>query len=237
MGLEPVTAAILAGGLGTRLSPVLPGLPKVLADVGGRPFITYLLNQIEENGIKDVVLCTGHRAEQVEEKLGSAFGSVRLHYSKEQAPMGTGGALRLALPLLSYPIILVMNGDSFVEFKLAPFLERHLSEEAALSILLVEVEDTVRYGRVNVDVEGCITGFSEKAGSRGPGLINAGVYLMTKKTVAGISEGEAVSLERDIFPQLVGKGLYGFPCNGEFIDIGTPESYIAAQSFFNMEGT
>jgi D-glycero-alpha-D-manno-heptose 1-phosphate guanylyltransferase len=232
MATASITAVILAGGLGTRLSPVLPDRPKVLAEVRGRPFITYLLNQIAENRMEDVVLCTGYRADQVRKILGNTFGPIHLRYSQEEKPLGTGGALRLALSLISSDTILVMNGDSFAEFSLSEFLKQHLSKAAVATILLTEVEDTERFGRIELDDESRITGFSEKDDRTGFGLINAGVYLMAKKALGKFPEGKALSLERDIFPRLIGKGLYGYPNKGRFIDIGTSESYVHAQYFF-----
>jgi D-glycero-alpha-D-manno-heptose 1-phosphate guanylyltransferase len=230
-------AAILAGGLGTRLRAAVSDRPKVLADVSGRPFLEYLLRQLEEGGVLDVVLCVGYQADKVEKALGDKFGGLRLRYSGEQSPLGTGGALRLALPLLEAEIIYVMNGDSYCEFDLPGFLSWHQGKGAKASMALASVKDTGRYGRVVLDQQGLVLRFEEK-GQSGPGLINAGVYIVRHELIAGIAENCLVSLEKDIFPRWVEQDvLYGYQADvRKFIDIGTPESWSEAQELLGGHG-
>ena len=123
IGFSNITAVILAGGLGTRLQKVVPHRQKVLAEVRKRPFLTFLLDQLISAGVCDVVLSTGHRADEVHAKLGNAYKSLRLVYSNEKEPLGTGGALRLALPHLNSDPVLIMNGDSYITADLNKFLE------------------------------------------------------------------------------------------------------------------
>ena len=120
-----VTAAILAGGLGTRLRPAVADRPKVLAPVGGRPYLTYLLDQLAGAGVREVVLLTGYAADEVRDALGDRYGRMRLRYSVEPAPLGTAGALRLALPLLAAPAVLLLNGDSYCDADLGAFRRSH----------------------------------------------------------------------------------------------------------------
>lgn len=230
--LTEITAVILAGGLGTRLRTVVDDRPKVLAEVNGRPFLCYLLDQVTAAGVCRIVLCTGYMAGAVSDLVGSRYGNAVVHYSVEGEPLGTGGALRLALPLLSDPV-LVMNGDSYCEADLSGFAAMHASRQAAVSIALAEVDDINRYGAVQLDVEGVVSAFEEKGGRSGRGMINAGIYLLTRATVAGIPPHATVSLERDIFPELIGNGLYGYTRTGRFIDIGVPDDYRAATRFFS----
>lgn len=235
MSSDHLSAAILAGGLGTRLQEVVSGRPKVLAEVRGRPFLSYLLDQLAAAGIRDVVLCTGYRGEQVQDRFGLAYGSLRIAYSEEQVPLGTAGALRLALPLLKSETILVMNGDSFCNLSLSAFWHWHHQRNAQASLVLVRTADAGRFGRVQVDAEGKVTGFEEKSAGGIPGWINAGVYLLAVSRIQTIPEKGAVSLERTMFPAWIREGVYGYQCPGSFLDIGTPESYAAADRFFLQE--
>jgi len=230
-GLEETTAVILAGGLGTRLREVVVDRPKVLAEVNGRPFLACLLDRLVEVGIINVVLCTGYMAELVRETFGNSYRGTELLYSREESPLGTGGSLRLALPLIVSDPVLVLNGDSFCEADLVLFARQHLSATAQASLMLVQVEDAARYGAVDVDGTGCVVSFREKGSHSGAGLINAGVYLLARHVIASIPPRVAASLEREVFPRLIGAGLYGFPQAARFIDIGIPSDYHAASAF------
>ncbi len=132
-----VPVAILAGGLGTRLRPAIGEHPKVLAEIDGRPFIAYLLDQVAAAGFRDVVLCVGWRAEEVERALGSAHGPLRLRYSREPEPLGTAGALRLALPALTGETVVVMNGDSYCDTDLVAAWRWHCGRASEATLLLV----------------------------------------------------------------------------------------------------
>lgn len=239
--LANVTAAILAGGSGTRLRPVVPDRPKVLAEINGRPFLVYLLDQLIEAGVRDVVLCTGYLGEQVRVMFGDSFGSLRLVYSHEFSPLGTAGALRLALPLFKPGLsesnvsdsVLVMNGDSFCEADLRAFWAWHQARAGNATLLLTEVHDTQFYGRVQLNEDGLVLGFDEK-GEAGAGWVNAGVYLITRRFLLTIPSAGPVSLERKMFPSWIGQGLYGYRNQGCFLDIGTPESYSMAEHFFAL---
>jgi len=235
-GFTEITAAILAGGFGTRLQSVVSDKPKVLAEVSGKPFLAYLLEQLSPAGIRKVVICTGYMAEQIEECFGDAYDSLRIVYSREDEPLGTGGALRLALSKLSSEIILVMNGDSYIDTDLSVYANWFFEKGLQAALLLSWAEDTSRYGSVIINENKTVASFEEKSENCGPGWINAGIYLFRKSLIASMPSGRHYSLERDFFPELTGKGLYGFCVGGRFIDIGTPESYAEAQEFFCAEG-
>jgi NDP-sugar pyrophosphorylase family protein len=230
-GLAGVTAAIFAGGLGTRLRASVADRPKVLAEVSGRPFLAHLLDQLEAAGVRDAVLCTGYLGEQIEAAFGAAHGTVRLRYSRESEPLGTGGALRLAAPLFESDPVLVLNGDSYCGADLAALRARHTASGAEGTILLTHVPDAGRYGRVLLGAGGVVEAFREKSSSE-PGWINAGLYLLSRRLIESIPVEGAVSLEQDILPAWVSRGLSGHPAEGRFIDIGTPESYAEAERFF-----
>lgn len=233
--LAEIPVAILAGGLGTRLRPSIGERPKVVAEVNGRPFLAYLLDQVARFGFRDVVLCVGFQADAVEAALGARHGPLRLLYSRESAPLGTGGALRLALPLLEGPAAMVMNGDSYCDADLAAAWARHRERRASATLVLVEMADTSRYGRVEVDLGDSICRFVEKQDGSTPGWINAGIYLLDRARIEAIEPGRALSFERDVLPGWVGTGLMGHRTQARFIDIGTPQSYSDASRFFEAE--
>lgn len=230
--LTGVTAVILAGGLGTRLKSVVVDRPKALAKIGDRPFLTYLLEKLAATGIKNVVLSIGYLGEQIKTTFGDSYKNLNLFYSQETSPLGTGGALRLALPLVQSDSILVMNGDSFCDASLSEFFSDYCHRNAEVSLLLTQVSDTSRYGRVKLDTNGKLNSFAEKANSNGSGWINAGIYLIKRQKVAEIPENSFVSLEKEMFPAWIESGIYGYQASGRFIDIGTPESYAQAEIFF-----
>ncbi len=230
--MGPFTPLILAGGLGTRLRPALADRPKVLALVNGRPFLSYLLDQQVDAGMREVVLCIGHLGELVVQAFGDAYRGMVVRYSKESKPLGTGGALRHALALVRSETILVMNGDSYCDIDLKSFIDWHIEKRFGASFVLAKVDDVGRYGSVGIDGDGRVLSFEEKSTNRGLGWINAGIYLFERATLSSMPEGGSISLEREVLPRLVKKGFYGCCCHGEFIDIGTPESYRLAGEFF-----
>ncbi|NER01516.1 MAG: NTP transferase domain-containing protein [Okeania sp. SIO3C4] len=230
--LTNVTAAILGGGLGTRLRSVVADRPKVIAEVGNKPFLAYLLEQLANAGVKKVVICTGYLGEQIKATFGNSYGSLDLIYSQEPSQLGTAGALRLALPLLESDSVLVLNGDSYCDANLKDFWSWHLTKGAEATLLLTQVSDTKRYGRVQVDEEGQLLSFAEKVESSGPGWINAGVYLFKRHLLLTIPENRPVSLERELFPKWLGINFYGYCTpSARFLDIGTPQSYSTAVDF------
>ncbi|UCF00119.1 MAG: nucleotidyltransferase family protein [Planctomycetota bacterium] len=235
-GSTDITAAILAGGLGRRLQPVVSDRPKVLAEVSGKPFLAYLLEQISSVGVRKAVICTGYMGDKIEECFGEAYESLGIVYSREDEPLGTGGALRLALPYLSSDIILVMNGDSYINTDLSVYVDWYFERKLQAALLLSLADDTSRYGSVRINENKTVASFEEKCENSGPGWINAGIYLLRKSLISTIPAGRFYSLERDFFPKFMGSELYGFCVKGRFIDIGTPESYVTAQKFFATEG-
>jgi D-glycero-alpha-D-manno-heptose 1-phosphate guanylyltransferase len=229
---------VLAGGLGTRLREVLPGRQKVTAPVSGEPFLTRLLQWLADAGIGQIVLAAGHRAADVEAVAAAraSFGPT-VQVSIEPVPLGTGGAARLALPLTDSDPVLVVNGDSFADIDLAAFRAFHSAHRAQASLALVAAPEPSRYGAVKIDANNAVVSFEEKpdVGAQSS-AISAGIYLFERATLAAVPGGKLVSLEREIFPDLIGKGLYAILFNSGFIDIGTPESLRSAAEFFRARG-
>ena len=231
--MEDVTALILAGGQGTRLRGTLPGIPKVLAPVCGRPFLSCLLDQLRFAGIRDVVLCTGYRADQVFDAFGPRYHDLDLRYSRESRPLGTAGALRLALVHTQSQRLLVLNGDSYIDISLKRFDRWHVARESKScgSLLLTWTDEPSRFGTVDVGPGANITAFREKCATRVAGWINAGVYFLARPLVESIDPERNTSLETEMFPLWLKRGLGGFTVRAPLIDIGTPESFARAESF------
>jgi NDP-sugar pyrophosphorylase family protein len=228
-----VSAAILAGGLGTRLRPAIADRPKVLAPVAGRPFLAYLLDQLEAAGVRQVVLLVGYGADHVRATFGDRHGGMTLAYSAESEPLGTAGAVRLALPQLERDSVLLLNGDSYFGVDLAAFQRFHFQSKGDVSLCLAHVDDAARFGRVQLGPGDRIARFEEKHPTPAPGWINAGIYMFRSAALETIPAGREVSLEREVLPRLVEKAsAFGFCSAGRFIDIGVPESYLMAESFF-----
>ena len=173
---DAVRAFVLCGGAGTRLRPVLADRPKSMALIAGTPFLQLLLDRLRSQGVGDVILGTGYMAEKIESYFGGGNKlAMHIRYSREHEPLGTGGALKLAEPLISDPV-LVLNGDSYVEWSLVPMLELFTAKDADMVIVVEAVADATRYGSVALDQDGRVTQFLEKGIRAGPGLINAGVF-------------------------------------------------------------
>ena len=229
----PPDVVVLAGGLGTRLRGVVADRPKVLAEIAGVPYLQLLLKLLEQTGVQRVIIATGHGADAVERWVASCFkGGLDVQCSPEPSPMGTAGALRLALGACHSDYILALNGDSFSDFDWVVMADQLRAEEIDACVWLVQTEDAGRFGSVVVDGDGRIREFLEKSASGGGGLINAGAYLFRASCLATIPLHRACSMERDLLPGLSRQGkLHGCIGRGPFIDIGTPDDYSAAETF------
>jgi D-glycero-alpha-D-manno-heptose 1-phosphate guanylyltransferase len=227
-----IDAAIIAGGLGTRLRPIMANCPKALVPVNGIPFITFLLDQLVEARVSKVVVCAGHLGGQLRRALGCECNGLPVAISQEDWPMGTGGALRQAVDYFSADMVLVMNGDSYVDTSLARFCQWAATQPWESAMLLTWVEDCARFGTVDLSRTGRILAFEEKCGAPTPGWINGGVYLLPRAWIAALPEDTPLSLETDVFPYWIERGIGGYRVRAPFLDIGTPECMAQAESFF-----
>jgi len=224
------TAMVLCGGAGTRLRSVVADRPKPLAPIGCEPFLFRVLDQLAAAGCRQAILCSGHLGEQIERECGGEHAGVELLYSRETEPLGTGGAMVAALPLVESEDVVVVNGDSFTDLYLGAFVARARAEQVDVAMVAVQVADRSAFGAVELDDSDRVTRFCEK-GVRGPGLVNAGIYWLPRQTIAAFPDG-ACSFEHDILPGLVERGVFADKTSGGFVDIGTPASYAAAEKFF-----
>lgn len=228
-------AIILCGGLGTRLKSVQPDLPKVLTPIGDLALIDILISQLTKAGINRIILSLGYRSETVIDYVANIENpNFDIITVTETQPLGTGGALKLACSKSQSECFLVINGDSYTDINPSDLLEFHVKSESFVTMLLVRVEDSTQYGSVVVDSSGLIKSFNEKSKiENSEGLVNAGMYVINRSVLEQIKENETVSLERDIFPGLIGDGFNGYISDSKFIDIGTPETFFAAEQFFS----
>ena len=231
-------ALILAGGLGTRLASVVRDRAKPVADVGGEPFLVHILRYLERHApISRVVLCVGHRAQSVESALGARFGRLVLEYSREDRPLGTGGALRHALRgrAVRAPV-LALNGDTHFPVPLDKLVGFHRIERAAMTLAAARVSDSARFGSLRL-TGSRVAGFAEK-GAAGSGWINGGIYVLGTPALGLLAASpEAFSLERDLLPGLAAGGaLAAYRSRTRFIDIGVPDDYARARRLLAGRG-
>jgi mannose-1-phosphate guanylyltransferase len=223
-------ALVLAGGAGTRLQPLTLTTPKPVMPLAGRPFLSFMLDWAHSHGVDEVILSCGFMSDEVKAVLGDIYDGMRLRHVTEDEPLGTAGPVRLAYDQgLLEERLLVLNGDVLTDIDLTAELAQHEGTDARATLALYPVDDTSSYGVVPTDEEGRVTEFIEKGGGEPPtNRINAGAYVLEREVVESIPAGRAVSFELEVFPSLVGKGLYGYNAAGYWIDIGTPERYLEA---------
>lgn len=223
-------AILLCGGMGTRLRSVVADRPKPMADICGKPFLQYLLEMLRDKGITEVIFALGYMGEMIEEYFqdGSAFG-LKIAYSYEEEPLGTGGAIRNALPKILEEEVLVLNADTYFPMDYQGLYRFHQENDGDFSLATRAVPDISRYGAVRRDAAGRILAWNEKLEDGGQplaGEINGGIYVMKKSLIAEIPEGKQ-SLEQDCVPKWLseGKRIFGLPFEGYFMDIGIPKDY------------
>ena len=223
-------AIILAGGFGTRLQGVVKDLPKPMAPVNGRPFLTYILDYLIDYEYERVVLSVGYLYEKIVDYFGKKYKALEIDYAVEEEPLGTGGGILFAMSKCTSDNVLVINGDTMFKVDLTAFERFHQEKNGMLSIVLREVEDVSRYGSVNIGENGIITLFSEKQTSSGSGFINGGVYLINRKIFKKYPQPQKFSFEKDLMTKYYTQEcFYAMPSDGYFIDIGIPEDYSRAQ--------
>jgi mannose-1-phosphate guanylyltransferase len=230
-------AVILVGGEGTRLRPLTSTVPKPVVPLVDRPFIVYMLEWLRGHGVDDVILSCGFLATSVRNVLGdgSQFG-VRLRFVEEPEPRGTAGALKYAEDLLEERF-LMLNGDVLTDIDLTAQIARHEETGAIGTLALVPVDDPTAYGLVRTNEDHSVREFVEKptADSIDTNLISAGAYVLERRVLDLIPADRNVSIEREVWPRLVGAGLFAFAGDAYWLDIGTPERYLQA-TFDILEG-
>jgi mannose-1-phosphate guanylyltransferase len=233
-------AIVLVGGEGTRLRPLTNSTPKPALTLVDRPFLAYMIEWLAGHGVSEVVLACGFLPDVLREALASEEGraGLRIRYAVEPEPLGTAGAIRFAADELGDQLeerFLALNGDVLTDLDLTALLRAHEEWGAAATIGLHPVEDSSAFGLVNSGEAGEVLEFLEKTGERKSGEVNAGMYALQRSVLDLIPPGENVSIERDVFPRLVGNRLHGLLLDGYWMDIGTPARYLQA-SWDILEG-
>jgi mannose-1-phosphate guanylyltransferase len=228
-----VQAIVLVGGEGTRLRPLTETVPKPALTLVDRPFLAYMIEWLASHGVSEVVLACGFLPDVLKEALAGEEerAGVRITYVVEPERRGTAGAIRFAADELGERLtdrFLALNGDVLTDLDLSALLRIHEERGAQGTLGLHPVDDSSAYGLVSTGPRGEVLEFLEKTGKQAPGEINAGMYVLERSVLDLIPPGEEVSIERDVFPRLVGEGLYGLRLDGYWMDIGTPERYLQA---------
>ncbi|MBK9390806.1 MAG: nucleotidyltransferase family protein [Bacteroidetes bacterium] len=223
-------AIVLAGGMGTRLRYAVADLPKPMAPVNGKPFLFHVLNWLKDFPVERIILSTGYKSESIVEFFGSSFCGINVEYTVEEAPLGTGGAIRFAMQKCAGENILVLNGDTFFPIELDRFLSFHDDRKCKFSLALKPMKDFSRYGSVECKGD-VIIRFNEKKFCS-EGLINGGIYIINRKFFESIDLPEVFSVEKDVLEKNTGSGILRCMVSDKpFIDIGIPEDYKRAGDF------
>ena len=229
-------AIILAGGLGTRLRGVLPGIPKCMAPINGKPFLAYVLDYLISQEISKVILSVGYRKDQIIDYFGDMYCPLKIEYAIENQPLGTGGAVKLALDYCMQDDVFILNGDTYFIPDLQSIEKLHFQSKADITIAVKHLPKTERYGLVQTDMDGRITDFRKRDSLSGSGWINGGIYLLKKKIFDDFPEGK-FSLENDVFKEICSRfKMKAFQTDADFLDIGIPEDYAKAQNMIKKPG-
>lgn len=230
-------AVILVGGEGTRLRPLTSTVPKPVVPLVDRPFISFMLDWLGRHGIDDVIMSCGFLATSVRNVLGDGSGlGIRLRFVEEPDPRGTAGALKFAEPMLDERF-LMLNGDVLTDIDLSAQIAQHEATGAKATLALVPVADPSAYGLVHLNDDRSVHDFVEKPSPDviDTNLISAGAYVLDREILELVPPDVNVSIEREVWPRLIGNGLYGFPSESYWLDIGSPERYLQG-TFDIIEG-
>jgi len=223
-------AIVLAGGLGTRLQPVISAVPKPMAPVAGKPFLHYILDWLEGNQISRTILAVGYQYEIIQNAFGNRFSTMELAYSTEDSPLGTGGAIARAMEELSGEQFFIINGDTIFSACLSKLFAFHQAHAYDLSVLLKPMRDFDRYGAVEINEQNRIVSIKEKKPQK-EGLINGGVYMANKQIKSYFPKTDAFSFEKEFLETKLNELSFGgLISDSYFIDIGIPSDYLKAQS-------
>lgn len=231
-------AIILAGGFGTRLQAVVNDVPKPMAPINNEPFLNYIFAYLKHYNIEHVVLSTSYLSEKISEYYKNEYKGMKISYTKEVNPLGTGGGIRLAIEKCFTDNMLVLNGDSFFDVDLNSYYKQHSILKSNCSLALRSINNAARYGTIKLDDTFIVKAFKEKDNVELPGLINGGVYILNRELFLNETEANiAFSIEKDFFEKRIDQlKIFGFEYQGYFIDIGIPEDYKKAQiDFMNFK--
>lgn len=232
MELSEIDVLILAGGLGTRVSHLLEGIPKPMAEFDGKPFLEWVLLWLRKQGFRKIVLSLGYLGDEIKVYFGDgAKWGLGISYAQEEEPLNTGGAIKYSLTQISSDTFFVLNGDSITLLDYGRFLAFHFKKKADISICVVEVDNVERYGGILTDKQDRIISFKEKPAMPEKGWINAGVYLIKGEFYRGLAFNKKFSFEYDVLANLPTNNIYAFRYQGRFLDIGVPRAFKEGNDF------
>ena len=229
--INQTDVVILCGGLGTRLRSISGQTPKVMMEMGKRPFLDIILEHIQKQDLRRVVLLTGYQAYSVEEYYRKNDFDLEIAFSREEEPLGTGGALKNARQKIKSDPFFLLNGDSFCPVSFNDLLKFHRANQAFGTLTVAQAGETKDYGSIKMDKNKRITTFLEKGRLRDKVYVNAGIYCLSQAVFSAMPDDKKFSLEVDCFQRWVNRELYGYFVKQKFMDIGTPERYRYARSF------
>lgn len=234
VAMKNIDVFILCGGLGKRLGAMSHNIPKPMIKIDERPFLDIIIDYMADFGFRRFILGTGYKADTISDYYRkNKMSGLDILFSQEKTPLDTGGAIRNAKRLIRSNPFLVLNGDSFCEFDPLEFLNFHKQKKPLISVLLKRVFNGNEYGEVKIDRSSRILSFKEKDnGNAKRCLINSGVYIFDNEVFSLMPSVSRFSLERDLFPRMAKKRIFGHPYSGFFIDIGTPDRYLKARRYF-----
>ncbi len=224
-----IDVAILCGGFGKRLQRVVKDIPKPMAKIKHRPFLSILIDFIASYGFRRFILCTGYKADIIERYYSQGYNNLIIEFSREEKPLGTGGAIKNAENYFKSSPFLVANGDSFCKINLKKFVDFHFKKNALISIAVTNTDICDDYGVITINGLQRIVEFNEKAKGYKNHLINAGFYLLQREVFSLMPKKNNFSIENDFFPKVFKKDLYAFETQESLMDIGTPERYKKAK--------
>lgn len=231
--MQNIDVFILCGGQGKRLKKISGNTPKPLVTIGKHPFLDIIITNLQNFGFKRFILGIGYQAHIIKKYYQThKIPNVEILFSQENKPLGTGGAVKKAKEFIKTDAFFVLNGDSFSEFNAIDFIKFYKQKNAKALILLRKVKKTQDFGIITTNKKSEIISFREKDPKLTGNFVNGGVYLFSRNIFSKMPKKACFSLEYDFFPQIAGKGLYGYKKEGFFIDIGTPERYLAATKHF-----
>jgi D-glycero-alpha-D-manno-heptose 1-phosphate guanylyltransferase len=233
--MNKIDVIILAGGLGTRLRQVVSEVPKCMAPVCGKPFLSYLLDYLKNYSVDKVILSVGYLRDSIIQYIDNQKHNYNFEFdfAIEETPLGTGGGIRLALEKATTPNVLVLNGDTFFNVDVNSLIMNHLHSEKDITIALKPMENFERYGNVLLDGNGCVVEFQEKTFCA-KGQINGGVYVLRRESDVMNGLPEKFSFETEVLQkQAKTLNINGVMCDDYFIDIGIPEDYAKANMEFD----
>ncbi len=224
-----IDVVILCGGYGKRLQRVVKDIPKPMAKIKHSPFLSILIDFIASYGFKRFILCTGYKADIIERYYSQRYNNLIIEFSREEKPLGTGGAIKNAENYNKSSPFLVANGDSFCKVSLREFVDFHFKKNALISMAVTNTDVCDDYGVITINDLQRIVEFNEKAKGYKNCLINAGFYLLQREVFSLMPEKNNFSIEKDFFPKIIKRNLYAFETQESLIDIGTPERYEKAK--------